>query len=123
MKMFKYLISFVLLTGCGMQNTNEAMMEKYTRDFAADCRSVYGDACDKTRLEPTVERNAPNGTCWTEEGSSKRGLALNQELVEKQKKTSIYKEMFECSLNFGFLQETHLQFSEFADRLGLNPQD
>lgn len=111
--MKKFLVT-IILVGCGAQTPEEIAADKYVHSFVEDCTVIYGDMCKQVRLEVTVADGL--GSCWTENGTIKRGLGLTQDLIKSNNKAEIYKEMLECTV---FATENTADFLEFSERLGL----
>jgi hypothetical protein len=117
----KKILIALMLVGCGAQTPQEKKAEDYTKFFVEGCMEVYGEMCTQVRLETAVVTEdypeiEPTNTCWTEDGTNKRGLGLTSSLLNSNNKTAIYKEMLNCTV---FATEHTVSFTEFAERLGL----
>jgi hypothetical protein len=117
----KKILIALMLAGCGAQTPDEQKAEDYAKEFVEDCVRVYGEMCTQVRLETAIvvedySEIEPNNTCWTEDGTNKRGLGLTPATLNSNNKAAIYKEMLECT---AFATEHTVNFVEFAERLGL----
>lgn len=111
----KKILIGLMLVGCGTQTPQEKRVEDYANEFVKDCQTVYGDMCTQVRLEAGIT-DEPVNSCWTEDSTNKRGLGLTSESIRDNNKVEIYKEMLNCTV---FATEHVINFTEFAERLGL----
>lgn len=119
--MFKYLISFVFLIGCGHPPTSdEVKADNLVSEFAADCKSVYGGRCDVPMVVHSLSESIDDQTCWLEDGNPVRQVVLHRKTVTQNNREPIYEFLFMCSLNLGTLQANLLEFEEFASVLGFS---
>lgn len=118
--MFKYLISFVLLVGCGAPQTpTEIKADDMLHDFVTDCKSFHGEKCNTPMVIHSLRESVHEHGCWFEDGNPVRQIALYKDFVVQNNKAAVYELLFECSLNLGTLQSKLLKFDEFALALGL----
>lgn len=119
--MFKYLISFVLLVGCGQPPTPaEVKADDILSEFVVDCKSVYGDRCNVPMVVHSLSETADEQTCWFEDGNPIRQVVLYKDFVAQNNRAAVYELFFECSLNLGTPESSLLKFDEFAEVIKLN---
>lgn len=122
--MFKYLVSFVLLVGCGAPQTPvEVSADKMLHDFVTDCKSVYGDRCNTSMVIHSLAESAEEEACWFEDGNPVGQIVPYKGFVAQNNKTAVYELLFFCNLNLGTLEGKLLKFDEFALVLGLTKQE
>lgn len=122
--MFKYLISFVLLVGCGgSQTPTEITADNMLHDFVADCKKIHGEKCSSPMIVHSLSESLDEQTCWIEDRNPIRQVVLHKGSVTQGNRTVIYNVLFECNLNLGTLETNVLKFDEFALALGLTRQE
>lgn len=117
--MFKYLISLVLLVGCGgPQTTMEVEADNMLSEFVVDCKNFYGIRCDVPVVVHSFSESTDEQTCWFEYGNPVRQVVIHKDSVVQSNRAAVYELFFECSLNLGTPEEELFKFEDFSLALG-----
>lgn len=118
--MFKYLILFVLLVGCGgPQTPTEVKADNMLHDFVAECKKIHGEKCNSPMIVHSLSESLDEQVCWIEDGNPIRRVVLRKDSVAQGNKIAVYELLFECNLNLGVLEYNLSKFDEFALAIGL----